>query len=282
MTTPMNTINNRLPIGVFDSGVGGLTVLRALRELLPGEDFRYLGDTARLPYGTKSRESVVRYALQSSRHLVAQGVKLLVVACNTATAAALPDLAEAYPGIPVVGVVRPGARAGCALNTNGRIAVMATESTVQGGAYQAAIRELCPNMRIEAAACSLFVALAEEGWTEGPLVEGIVKRYLDPLFARFEDQPPTSLVLGCTHFPMLAGAIAKVAGEGVTVIDSAVTTAQEVRELLVRHGLGHPEPDRPDAKTYFFATDGRERFARVGSIFLRRAIDPAEVTIVDL
>ncbi|MEG6552042.1 aspartate/glutamate racemase family protein, partial [Desulfocurvibacter africanus] len=120
MTTPMNTINNRLPIGVFDSGVGGLTVLRALRELLPGEDFRYLGDTARLPYGTKSRESVVRYALQSSRHLVAQGVKLLVVACNTATAAALPDLAEAYPGIPVVGVVRPGARAGCALNTNGR------------------------------------------------------------------------------------------------------------------------------------------------------------------
>jgi glutamate racemase len=183
----------------------------------------------------------------------------------------------------VVGVVRPGARAGCAVNTNGRIAVMATESTVQGGAYQAAIRELCPNMRIEAAACSLFVALAEEGWTEGPLVEGIVKRYLDPLFARFEDQPPTSLVLGCTHFPMLAGAIAKVAGEGVTVIDSAVTTAQEVRELLVRHGLGHPEPDRPEGqKTLFFATDGRERFARVGSIFLRCAIDPAEVTIVDL
>ncbi len=278
----MNANNNRLPIGVFDSGVGGLTVLRALRELLPGEDFSYLGDTARLPYGTKSRESVVRYALQSSRHLVAQGVKLLVVACNTATAAALPELAEAYPGIPVVGVVRPGARAGCALNTNGRIAVMATESTVQGGAYQAAIRELCPNMRIEAAACSLFVALAEEGWTDGPLVEGIVKRYLDPLFARFGDEPPTSLVLGCTHFPMLAGAIAKVAGEGVTVIDSAVTTAHEVRELLVRHELSHPEPDRPDAKTYFFATDGRERFARVGSIFLGRAIDPAEVTIVDL
>lgn len=279
----MNTNNNRLPIGVFDSGVGGLTVLRALRELLPGEDFRYLGDTARLPYGTKSRESVVRYALQSSRHLVAQGVKLLVVACNTATAAALPELAEAYPGIPVVGVVRPGARVGCALNTNGRIAVMATESTVQGGAYQAAIRELCPSMRIEAAACSLFVALAEEGWTDGPLVEGIVKRYLDPLFARFGDEPPTSLVLGCTHFPLLAGAISKVAGEGVAVIDSAVTTAQEVRELLVRHGLSHPEPDRPDAgKTHFFATDGRERFARVGSIFLGRAIDPAQVTIVDL
>lgn len=282
MTTPMNA-NNRLPIGVFDSGVGGLTVLRALCELLPGEDFRYLGDTARLPYGTKSRESVVRYALQSSRHLMAQGVKLLVVACNTATAAALQDLAKAYPGIPVVGVVRPGARAGCALNTNGRIGVLATEGTVQGGAYQAAIRELCPDMRIEAIACSLFVALAEEGWTEGPLVEGIVKRYLDPLFARFGDEPPTSLVLGCTHFPVLAGAIAKAAGEGVTVIDSAVTTAQEVRELLARHGLGHPEPDRPDArKTYFLATDGRERFARVGSIFLGRAIDPAEVMIVDL
>ena len=195
-----------MPIGVFDSGVGGLTVLKALQELLPQEDFIYLGDTARLPYGTKSRESIVRYALQSSRHLADQGIKLLVVACNTASASALPGLEAAYPGVPVVGVIKPGARAGCSLNRTGRLAVIATESTVQGGAYQQAILELCPQMRVEAQACSLFVSLAEEGWTKGPLVEQIVARYLTPLFERFGDHLPDALVLGCTHFPVLAEA----------------------------------------------------------------------------
>ena len=162
-----------------------MTVLKALHELLPQEDYIYLGDTARLPYGTKSRDSIIRYALQSSRHLTSQGIKLLVVACNTASASALPALEAAYPGVPVVGVIKPGARAGCALNTTGRLAVITTESTVQGGAYQQAILELCPKMRVEAQACSLFVALAEEGWTQGPLVEQIAAKYLSPPFPTF-------------------------------------------------------------------------------------------------
>jgi len=276
----METTNAQKPIGVFDSGVGGLTVLKALTDLMPGEDFLYLGDTARLPYGTKSRESVVRYALQSSRRLIDQGVKLLAVACNTASAAALPALEAAYPGVPVVGVIRPGARAACALKASGGMAVIATESTVRNGAYQRAILELCPGMRVEAQACSLFVALAEEGWTGGPLVEQIVEKSLAPLFARFAPSRPDSLVLGCTHFPVLAGAIANVAGPKVTIIDSAVTTAHEVKALLAEHGLLQ-SPKRA-GQSRFFATDGCERFARVGGVFLGRALDPSDVTLVDL
>ncbi|MGE4553435.1 MAG: glutamate racemase [Desulfovibrionaceae bacterium] len=273
-------LDANLPVGVFDSGVGGLTVLKELMRLLPGEDFRYLGDTARLPYGTKSRESVIRYALQSSKHLVDQGVKLLVVACNTASSAALPALEAAYPGLPVVGVVRPGAKAGCDLNANGRMAVIATEGTVRGGAYQQAILELCPAMRVEAQACSLFVSLAEEGWTSGELVEAIVRKSLAPLWARFGAETPGCLVLGCTHFPVLAGAIQNVVGPEVAVIDSAVTTAQEVRHLLRERGLLRARKDGGTPK--FYATDGQERFARVGSIFLGRELTPGDVALVDL
>ncbi len=278
----MQTLQASMPIGVFDSGVGGLTVLKALHELLPQEDYIYLGDTARLPYGTKSRDSIIRYALQSSRHLANQGIKLLVVACNTASASALPALEAAYPGLPVVGVIKPGARAGCALNTTGRLAVIATESTVQGGAYQQAILDLCPKMRVEAQACSLFVALAEEGWTHGPLVEQIAARYLEPLFRRFDDHLPDALVLGCTHFPVLAQAIAAVAGPKVEVIDSAYTTALEVRNLLRDSGLLHTRENDAPGSCCFFATDGPERFARVGSIFLGHPLNTADVRIVDL
>ena len=272
------------PIGVFDSGVGGLTVLRALLNALPGEDYVYLGDTARLPYGTKSRASVARYALQCARHLADQDIKLLVVACNTASACALPALAQAHPDLPVVGVVRPGAAAGCAVSPGGRMAVIATEGTVQGGAYQEAIRELCPDMRIEAQACSLFVALAEEGWTRGPLVEDIVSAVLEPLLARFGDDPPDSIVLGCTHFPVLAGPIAKVAGPDVEIIDSAAVTAAEVRRVLTERGLLRADQDRGPAcgAVRFLATDGAERFARVGGIFLGRELSPDDITIVDL
>ncbi|MBU1248175.1 MAG: glutamate racemase [Proteobacteria bacterium] len=279
----MNESKQHLPIGVFDSGVGGLTVLRQLLRLLPDEEYRYLGDTARLPYGTKSSESVIRYALQSSKHLVEQGVKLLVVACNTASSVALPALEEAYPGLPVVGVVRPGARAGCSLNTNGRMAVIATEATVRGGAYQRAVLELCPVMHVEAQACGLFVALAEEGWTSGELVEAVVRKSLTPLFERFGEQQPDCLVLGCTHFPVLAGAIEAVVGPEVAVIDSAVTTAQEVRDELRARGLLRPagEVDDP-ARVRFWATDGAERFARVGSIFLGCDLAPEDVELVDL
>mgnify|MGYP000897579786 FL=1 len=268
------------PVGVFDSGVGGLTVLKALQERLPAEDYLYLGDTARLPYGTKSAASVTRYALQCTRLLVDRGVKLLVVACNTASAVALPALTAAYPGLPVVGVVRPGARAGCRLTRTRKLAVIATESTVQGGAYQAAIRELCPEMEIVALPCPLFVALAEEGWTEGPVAEEAARRYLAPLFAGQDGEGPDTLVLGCTHFPLLAPAIAKVAGPGVAIVDSAATTAAEVAERLVAEGLAAPGPGPGTAR--FLATDGAARFARVGGRFLGRDLSPAAVTLVDL
>ncbi|WP_051260988.1 glutamate racemase [Desulfovibrio inopinatus] len=277
--TTTNTNCNQ-PIGVFDSGVGGLTVLRELLRLLPEEDYIYLGDTARLPYGAKSPETVIRYALQSSRHLIDRGVKMLVIACNTATSAALPALEAAYPNIPVVGVVRPGARAACAVNANGRMAVIATEATVRGAAYQKAILELCPDMHVESLACPLFVALAEEGWTEGDVVNAIIAKQLEPLLSRFGDQPPDSLVLGCTHFPVLAKSIIQVVGPNVAVIDSAATTAQEVKHLLHTRALyanrtscGH---------IGFLATDGPERFARVGSIFLGRTLTPHDVSLVDL
>lgn len=276
--TNTTTDTASLPIGVFDSGVGGLTVLRALRELLPREDYLYLGDTARLPYGTKSPRTVTSYARQCARLLMQRGVKLLVVACNTASAAALPVLRQEFPGMEVVGVVEPGARAGCAVTRNRTIAVVATESTVNGGAYQAAIRELCPQMRIEAAPCALFVSLAEEGWTHGDVAEAVTRRYLEPLFQRFGTQKPDSLVLGCTHFPVLAETIRKVAGPEVTVIDSAETTAREVARLVELGSLAN----RHGGSVRFLATDGPERFARVGSIFMGHPLSAQDIELVDL
>lgn len=277
---PMTMDRTTLPIGVFDSGVGGLTVLKALRERLPNEDFLYLGDTARLPYGTKSPRSIARYALQCTQELVERGVKMLVIACNTASSVALPPLNEAYPDLVVVGVVRPGASAGCLATRTKRIAVLATEGTVRGGAYQDAIRELCPEMRITSLACPLFVALAEEGWTEGPIVEGVAARYLDPLFAELPENRPDVIVLGCTHFPVLAKAIAHVAGPGVAIIDSAATTAQEVVECLEDDGLRHPRNGAGSVQ--FLATDDPGRFARVAGIFLGYDLTPGDVTIIDL
>lgn len=279
-TPAMQTERTNLPVGVFDSGVGGLTVLKALRRVLPGEDFLYLGDTARLPYGTKSARSVERYALQCTDLLARRGMKMLVLACNTASSVALPALRAAHPGLPVQGVVRPGARAGCAATRTHSMVVAATEGTVRGGAYQDAIRELCPDMHIQALACPLFVALAEEGWTDGPLVEGVAARYLSPLFDAPGDERPDVLVLGCTHFPVLAGAIAKVVGPEVTVIDSAETTAAEVARRLDDEGLlcGRASGGR----TRFLATDDAERFARVGGGFLGRDLAPTDVEVVDL
>ena len=273
-------ITANMPIGVFDSGVGGLTVLRALRRALPNEDFLYLGDTARLPYGTKSGATVARYALQTTRVLVDIGVKLLVVACNTASSVALPGLAEAYPGLPVIGVVEPGARAACQNAPRSRIAVIATGGTVRGAAYQAAILRLMPQATIATRPAQLFVSLAEEGWTEGSVVEDIARRYLDPLMAEFPEGGPDCLVLGCTHFPLLAPAIRSVLPQGVRLIDSAETTAQCVADELCARGLVKEGAGPGTAR--FFATDDPERFARVGEIFLGEGIATADVTLVDL
>jgi glutamate racemase len=266
------------PIGVFDSGMGGLTVLRALAARLPHERFVYLGDTARLPYGTKSADTVKAYALQATRLLLAEGVKMVVVACNTASSVALKALAEALSPVPVIGVIEPGARAGVAATRNNFIAVIATEGTVQGGAYARAIAALRGDIRIVQLPCQVFVALAEEGWADEPATLAAAERYLGPLFAG--PSPPDTLVLGCTHFPVLTGAIREIVGSAVALVDSAETTADAVAEALAGNSLASEGGKR--ARTRFFATDSPERFARVGEIFLGRPIDVTTVELVDL
>jgi len=279
---------NGLPIGVFDSGVGGLTVLRALRAGLPDETFVYLGDTARLPYGTKSPETIARYARQCAGRLVERGIKLLVVACNTASAVAIDDLRAHLPGIPVLGVVEPGAMAAVAASTSGRIAVIGTESTIRGGAYTRAILGRRADATVVGRACPLFVALAEEGWTDGEIPTAVARAYLDDLLTDVD-----TLVLGCTHFPLLHGVIAAVAGPRLAIVDSAQTTATAVATLLERTGLragGAPSavtvaatPTPEDlARIRLLATDGRDRFARVGSRFLGVDLRPEAVEVVDL
>jgi len=267
------------PIGVFDSGVGGLTVLRALRAAMPGEDYIYLGDTARLPYGTKSRDSVVRYSIQAADALAHRNIKLLVVACNTATAVGLEELQRRFAPLPIIGVLEAGARAACAASLSGRIAVIATEGTVQGGAYQRAIHALRPDARVIAQACSLFVALAEEGWTHGDLVEAIVRRYFEPIFAAPQEAHPDCLVLGCTHFPVFKDVMQRVVGPQVAIVDSAETTAAAVRAELLALGRLN---GAANGSVRLLATDGRERFARVGGTFFGEPVQPQSVEIVDL
>jgi glutamate racemase len=272
----MSAANDR-PIGVFDSGMGGLTVMRALRARLPAERFVYLGDTARLPYGSKSAETVSRYAVQCARALMAREIKLLVVACNTASAVALPALEAALAPTPVIGVVEAGAEAAVAAAPNGRIAVIATEGTVNGGAYERAIRARAPHAHVAQQACPLLVALAEEGIVDGAIAELAVRRYLEPLFAR---ERPDCLLLGCTHYPVLANTIARVAGPEVTLVDSAETTAAATTRLLAERGIMRAAASA--VRPTFLATDAPERFARVGEIFLGAKIDPASVELVDL
>ncbi len=271
------------PIGVFDSGVGGLTVLKALASQMPNEQFIYLGDTARLPYGTKSRETVARYSIQAAEALSEYGVKCLVVACNTASAVGLPGIREHIESVPVVGVVEPGAEAACAASRTGHIAVIATEATVRGGAYQEAILRRRADAVVTAQATQLFVALAEEGLFDGPIVEGVARYYLGPLFSA--SSAPDTLVLGCTHFPMLADTIRAVLGPGVRIVDSAATTAHAVRATLEAARLMRKETSsaqKSNLPVRFLATDSIDRFVRVGSRFLARPIAPHEVELIDL
>ncbi|MDF3019565.1 MAG: glutamate racemase [Steroidobacteraceae bacterium] len=263
------------PIGVFDSGVGGLTVLRALIASLPGEDFLYLGDTARLPYGTKSAQTVARYSVRAAEALVKRGIKALVVACNTASASALPALRERFPELPVIGVIEPGARAACDASQSGRIAVLATEGTVRGGAYLDAILAIRPDAHVTQVAAQIFVALAEEGWSEGEAVDAVTERYLAHLDARID-----TVVLGCTHFPLLAAAIARRVGPSRQVVDSAATTARAASEVLESRQLRN-SPLRT-GEVRLLATDSPERFARVGQRFLGSAIAERNVEAIDL
>jgi glutamate racemase len=269
--------NSGRAIGIFDSGMGGLTVMRALKARLPGESFVYLGDTARLPYGTKSADTVTRYAVQASAALMQHDIKLLVVACNTASAAAVPILCETLAPLPVVGVIEPGAQAAAMAAPDGPIAVIATEGTVRGGAYVHAIQAITPHMPVVQQACPLFVALAEEGLRTGPLPELAAQHYLMPLLATMPR--PRALVLGCTHFPVLKDTIAQVAGPDVILVDSAETTAATVERILREKTLLNHNQTLPPR---FLATDAPGRFAHLGEIFLGEPIDPGAVTLVDL
>jgi glutamate racemase len=248
-------------IGIFDSGVGGLTVLRELLRQLPHEELVYLGDTARVPYGTKSPQTVGRYAREAARFLVGQRVKLLVVACNTASAVALDDLAAVHR-LPVVGVIEPGARRALEVTSVGRIGVIGTEGTIRSGAYERALRKGRPEIEICTAPCPLFVPLAEEGWAEHPIARLAAAEYLAPLLRRGVD----TLVLGCTHYPLLKRTLQHVAGPKVKLIDSAEETAKTVAALLKEQGL--ERRGSPPGSPRYFVTDVAERFERVGGSFL--------------
>lgn len=264
------------PIGIFDSGMGGLTVLRALSERLPNEHFLYLGDTARLPYGTKSAETVSRYAVQAASALADRDVKMLVIACNTASAYALDAVRQAFAPMPVAGVIEPGAQAAVAAAPEGPIAVIATEGTVRGGAYLRAIRARAPEIAVIQQPCPLFVPLAEEGLVAGEIAEAAARHYLAPLRRR----APGCLVLGCTHFPALKGVIADAIGPEVPLVDSAATAATEVTAVLDNAKLRRREGS-PGGRRYL-VTDAPERFARVGALFLGASIDPDAVELADL
>ncbi|MGB9152313.1 MAG: glutamate racemase [Alphaproteobacteria bacterium] len=253
------------PIGVFDSGVGGLTVYRALREALPHENFIYLGDTARLPYGTKSKETIERYTVNAARLLNERGIKFLVIACNTASAYALAALQQDVPELPYCGVIAAGAEAAVKATHTGRIAVLATEGTVRSGVYADVIRSLRGDADVQMLATNLLVAMAEEGWCEGAEAEAIVARYLAMLKPGYD-----TLVLGCTHFPLLMPVLRKLCPPEIRIVDSAQVTAQAVAGLLAARGLANAQAGM--GSDSFLVTDLPERFARLGHLFLGRDI----------
>lgn len=264
-------MKEQLPIGIFDSGVGGLTVYRALHNRLPNEHFIYLGDTARVPYGTKSLATVERYAIENSQFLASRGIKMLVVACNTASAVALPKIREMI-GLDVVGVIGPGGRKAVEITRDlpkPRIGVIATEATVASNAYFEAIRRASETAEVLQTGCPLFVPLAEEGWTREAETYSIAAKYL----AKMKDFAPDALVLGCTHYPILKHVIQQTVGENVKLIDSGEATADEVVQLLKDKGLQNPNAVRGSRKLcddldHFYVTDAADRFARVAERFL--------------
>ncbi len=254
-------------IGIFDSGVGGLTVLQRLLETVPREHLIYLGDTARHPYGTKSAAVVARYSIENTQFLVDKGVKMIVVACNSASAVALDTLRERFE-VPVIGVIEPGARAAVATTRNRKVGVIGTEATIASGSYTRALRALEPELEIYTRACPLFVPLAEEGWVENDVAREAAALYL----ASLRQSRIDTLVLGCTHYPLLARTIADYLGPEVQLIDSAAETARDVVATLGARTLARPS-GRGSAS--FFVTDVPDRFTKIGGRFLGSAVDSA-------
>ncbi len=257
------------PIGIFDSGIGGLTVVKQLRRLLPEEHLVYFGDTARIPYGTKSQQLVQQYALQDAHFLLQYDVKMIVVACNSASASALPLLQEQLD-IPVIGVVTPGASAAVRLTRNGKVGIIGTTATVNSHAYTREIHRLAPKIEVFGQPCPLLVPLVEEGWLDDYVTVLTIKKYVHDLLKQQID----TLILGCTHYPVLEQTIQKVVGKGVRLIDSGKETAQAVKELLTERSLLHK--GRKTEHDRFFVSDIPAKFEEVGSRFLGQPLEQVE------
>jgi glutamate racemase len=261
------------PLGVFDSGIGGLTVVRELLRLLPHEELVYYGDVARLPYGNKSKETITRFSREIAQFLLARGVKAIVVACNTASALALPAL-EAELSVPVVGVIKAGAASAAAHSKTGRVGVVATASTVRSGAYAEALAALNPALTVRAQACPLLVPLVEEGWIDHAVTREVAREYLAPL----KDADLDTLILGCTHYPLLKRVIGEVMGEGVTLVDSGEEAARAVATLLRERGLAAPPGPAPVHALYL--SDLPAAFTATAERFLGRTLPPVQVVTV--
>jgi glutamate racemase len=262
-------VTNDAPIGVFDSGMGGLTVVAEMISQLPNESIIYFGDTARLPYGPKSPDTVLRYSREITSYLRDEGIKALVVACNTATAHALPALRREF-SLPIVGVIEPGARAAAAVTKTKRVGVIGTAGTIKSRAYEKEIRKILPDVEVSAQACGLFVPLVEEGWVETEPTRAIARNYLAPLVTAEVD----TLVLGCTHYPLLKSVIGNVMGRDVRLIDSAHETARETAEVLHARGLANETAN--GARYRFIASDAPDTFLALGQRFLGSPIDRVE------
>ena len=265
----MDMDNKDRPIGVFDSGIGGLTVLIEIIMELPHESTIYLGDTARVPYGIRSPETVMRYSFENTKFLFSKNVKLLIVACNTASSISLNAIKKSM-SIPVIGVIEPGAKAAVKATRNKRIGVIGTEATIKSSAYTKAIKAIDGSIEVFGLSCPLFVPLVEEGWTEGEIATLTAKRYLDGM----RDSGVDTIVLGCTHYPLLKKVIAGVMGEGVRLIDSAVETSYEIKTILEVIGLNRQQASAPLRE--FYVTDSPERFVKVGENFLGQKIEHIE------
>lgn len=259
-------IEKAQPIGVFDSGLGGLTVLKEILSELPLESTVYLGDTARVPYGIRSPETVTRYSFENTRFLSSRGIKMLVVACNTVSAVSL-DAIKRSLDIPVIGVIEPGAKAAVNATKSKKVGVIGTSATIRSRSYTRAIQAADPSVEVFALPCPLFVPLVEEGWTDGPIVELTAERYLRAV----RDKGVDTLVLGCTHYPLLKSVLSAVMGKGVKLIDSAIETAGEIKKTL--GGMSLLNTSAGGVSQEFYVTDSPDKFIEVGERFLGRKID---------
>lgn len=277
----MNLVENRekleMPIGVFDSGVGGLTVVREIMRQIPNEKIVYFGDTARVPYGSKSKETVTRYSRQIVRFLQTMQVKAIVVACNTASAYALDEL-EKEIDVPIIGVVRPGAKVAVDATKNGRIGVIGTRATIGSDIYTTYIRQINPAVDVIGKACPLFVSLVEEGLWQDPVTDEIAMRYLSELI----DIDIDTLILGCTHYPLIRSTVGRIMGDHVTLVNPAYETARELKELLMEKGLFNPVPPGLGTNKYqFFVSDGAEQFIHFANSIIKYGILSAKIVNIE-